>query len=584
MIALTGHGDEQTAVDVMKAGAVDYIAKGKLSESVLSTSIERAVRLHRAEQAAHENHEQTRRAEERFRSLVLATNQLVWTTDPQGRVLEDLPLWRAFTGQTQTQVLGHGWLNAIHPEDRVQVEQMWRSSVDDTELFQSEFRVQHLSGGFRWLLARGVPVLDGQAKVREWVGTATDITDQRVAQRERERLLESAQASRCEAERLNRLKDEFLATVSHELRTPLQSILGWARLLRNQGMDQARLEKGMNTIVRNAQAQVQLIDDILDVSRIITGNLRMCPTPVRVSDFVSTAVETVRAAADAKRITLSTTIAPEVDVILADPDRLQQVVWNLLSNAVKFTPSGGSVRLEVVQAERGIVIVVSDTGQGIPLDFLPYVFDRFRQADAASTRHHGGLGLGLAIVRHLVELHGGKVEAQSRGEGQGAVFTVYLPLAPRPLEPAQELHRFDRAAVARLPANDNLALSGRRVLVVDDDADSRELFATLIRESGAEVSTAASADEGLSRLCAERPDVVVSDVSMPQQDGYEFVRRVRSLDGDPSLRSVPAIALTAYARNEDRRRALAAGFHMHVAKPVDPRELVLAISRLIQTQ
>jgi PAS domain S-box-containing protein len=592
MIALTGHGDEQTAVDIMKAGAVDYIAKSRLSERVLSTSIERALRLHRAEEAVRQQNEQTRRAEERFRSLVLATNQLVWSTDARGRALEDLPLWRAFTGQAPADLLGHGWLDAIHSEDRERAERIWQSSVARAEPYEEEFRLHHHSGAWRWILARGVPVLSDSGEVREWVGIAADITDRRQAEEERERLLASEQESRREAERSNRLKDEFLATVSHELRTPLQSILGWARLLSAEPgeapeahrIDRAHLDKGLSVIVRNAQAQLQLIDDILDVSRIITGKLRLSPDSVQVTDFIRTAVETVKAAADGKHIELTTHIAPGVETIFGDPDRLQQIVWNLLSNAVKFTPTGGKVAIDVSQADESVVIRVTDSGQGIRSDFLPYVFDRFRQANAASTRNHGGLGLGLAIVRHLVELHGGKVAVESAGEGRGATFSVSLPVHARMREEGGPEEEREWPEAEGLLGGEGLTLSGRRVLVVDDETDARELFATLIREYGAEVATAPSVKDALVALHSFRPDVLVSDIAMPNQDGYDLVRQLRALDADNELRTVPAIALTAYARQDDRRRALAAGFQLHVAKPVDPRELVHAISRLLATK
>jgi PAS domain S-box-containing protein len=589
MIALTGHGDEQTAVDVMKAGAVDYIAKARLSERVLSTSIERALRLHRAEEAVRLQNDRTRRAEERFSSLVLATDQLVWSTDAQGRALEDLPLWRAFTGQAPDDLLGHGWLDAIHPQDRERAERIWQSSVAQAEPYEAEFRLHHHSGAWRWFLARGVPVLADSGELREWVGIAADITERKQAEEERERLLASEQESRREAERSNRLKDEFLATVSHELRTPLQSILGWARLLSAppsdvadpRRIDGAHLQKGLGVIVRNAQAQLQLIDDILDVSRIITGKLRLSPVSVQVADFIATAVETVRAAADAKDIELSTHIAPGIQTIFGDADRLQQIVWNLLSNAVKFTPAGGKVSLDVAQTDDSVVIRVTDTGLGIRADFLPYVFDRFRQGNSKSTRNHGGLGLGLAIVRHLVELHGGKVSVESPGERLGATFSVSLPVHARRREEGQLDEEHTRPKAEGLLGGEGLTLSGLRVLVVDDETDARELFATLIREYGAEVATAPSVQEALATLRSFRPDVLVSDIAMPDQDGYDLMRQLRALDADGELRTLPAIALTAYARQEDRRRALAAGFQLHVAKPVDPRELVQAISRLL---
>jgi signal transduction histidine kinase/CheY-like chemotaxis protein len=399
---------------------------------------------------------------------------------------------------------------------------------------------------------------------------------ERLAQEERARLLEEAVAARAEAEAVNRTKDIFLATLSHELRTPLTAIIGWVHLLRAAGQDDEVVRHGLEVIERNAEAQHQLIRDLLDVSRIITGKLRLDTRQIELAPVVEAAIDSVRQAADAKNIRLGAEFDDETGLITGDPDRLQQVVWNLLSNAIKFTPKGGHVGVRVRREGSDVCVRVRDTGQGIPAEFLPHVFERFLQIDGSTTRAHGGLGLGLAIVRHLVEQHGGRVSAESAGEERGATFTINLPVAAvkSPLEARETVER----PPSRPASGDAAAaLDGVRVLVVDDQPDARELLAVVLGGAGAEVSTAASAAEALELLRRERVDVLVSDVGMPVEDGYTLVGRVRSL----AAGLIPAIALTAYAADEDRRRALAAGFDAHVAKPVAAAELVSVIAGLV---
>jgi signal transduction histidine kinase/CheY-like chemotaxis protein len=374
-----------------------------------------------------------------------------------------------------------------------------------------------------------------------------------------------------EARHANRAKDEFLATLSHELRTPLTAMLGWVRMLQSGTLQPALASRALEVIDRNTKIQAQLIDDLLDVSRIITGKLMLDLRAVDVAAVLEAALETVGPGAHAKELTIVRRLDPAAGPALADPHRLQQIVWNLLSNAIKFTPPGGTITVAAERVDPHVVICVSDTGAGIAADFLPYLFDRFRQADSTSTRSHGGLGLGLAIVRHLVSLHRGTVEAQSPGPGAGATFRVRLPLAPvrmtgaRPTVPS---------GVDRFPP-----LAGVRVLLVDDEPDARELVAAVLVQSGAEVVATASAAEALDALARARPHVLVSDISMPDEDGYALLRRVRSLGLDRGAR-LPAVALTAYARPEDRARALAVGFQVHVPKPVEPAELVEVVARL----
>ena len=404
-----------------------------------------------------------------------------------------------------------------------------------------------------------------------------DISDRREEERRRISLLSREQEARQDAEAANRLKDEFLATLSHELRTPLNAIMGWAHLLRTGSLDEATAARAMETIDRNAKAQNQLINDILDVSRIITGKLHLAVQPLDPAAVVEAALDTVRPAAEAKEIKLEASLEPATGTVSGDPDRLQQVVWNLLSNAIKFTPKGGRVQVKLRRVDSQAVIVVTDSGPGISPEFLPHVFERFRQGDASTTRSHVGLGLGLAIVRHLVELHGGTVEASSAGEGQGATFSVHLPLtsARRPEEGAAG----GAADEGGGKEGEALRLGGLRVLIVDDDPEGREAMAAVLQRQGVQVIAASSSEEALEAIGRERPDVLLSDIEMPGEDGHSLIRKVRALPADRG-RDIPAAALTAYARGEDRQKALLAGFQVHVSKPVPPDELAAVIAEL----
>jgi len=395
------------------------------------------------------------------------------------------------------------------------------------------------------------------------------------------RLYEAMRSARAEAEKANRLKDEFLATVSHELRTPLNAILGWARLLHMGQLDEEGQKRAVETIERSAVAQGQLIEDILDVSRIITGKLRLEVAPVDIGRIVAEAVESVRPSAEAKQVRLHTVLDTRENVIRGDAHRLQQIMWNLLSNAIKFTPKGGRVHVAISRVNSHVEITVHDTGQGIQREFLPHVFERFRQADSSTVRSHGGLGLGLAIVRHLTELHGGTATATSPGEGQGATFTVLLPLAAIHDEKQRQTPQseFVPAIGGKLVTHQEGALKGVRVLVVDDEPDARDLLRAVLSKSGAELRIAGSTREALTILNDWRPDVLVSDIGMPGEDGYELIHQVRSRSHDDGG-SIPAAALTAYATAEDRLRVLTAGFQIHVGKPVEPVELVAVVASL----
>ena len=421
------------------------------------------------------------------------------------------------------------------------------------------------------------------------IGTLTIIEDvtERVAREgelqaqveARSRLLSSEKLARNDAERANRLKDEFLATISHELRNPLNAILGWAHMLRLGKLTPPNVDRAVETIYRNAKSQAQLVADLLDVSRIISGKLRLDVRPVDLLSIVNAAIDSIRPAADAKSIRLQTILDPAAGPISGDADRLQQIVWNLLTNAVKFTPKGGRVQVKVQRVDSHVEIVVTDSGVGISKEFLPYVFDRFRQADASTTRIHGGLGLGLSIVHQLVDLHGGSVSVHSDGEGKGASFTIILPFVgvvstEKESEAVEQVHSDEINTFDGLPT-----LEGLKVLVVDDEADTRELIQEVLKDCGSEVILSRSAAEALEALEKYKPDILISDLGMPDEDGYSLISKIRAL---PSERGghIPAAALTAYARAEDRMRVLRSGFQFHLPKPVDSAELVTVVASL----
>ncbi|MGO8971402.1 MAG: PAS domain-containing protein [Myxococcaceae bacterium] len=662
------------------------------------------------------------RSEERFRSLVETSSQVIWTTDWSGRLPTPAPGWAAFTGQRPEETLGHGWLNAIHPSDVPALEQMRRQGLRTGEALSAFCRVRGPDGVWAECVVRGVPLFNEEGRVREWVGTLRDVSverreeaalrllsstgaelsstldvaetleavtrlavpaladfcivdalredgtrervavghakaeDAEVAEQVRRaspasggplsealqrlapvlipvvtvKVLEAAarDASHREvlsgiqcrsllavpllargrplgvigffyshserrygpldvalaqevcrraalaidnaklyqrAEEANRAKDEFLATVSHELRTPLSAILGWTRLLRGGGLSAEKHARALETLERNARVQARLVDDLLDVSRIVAGETRLEAGPVEVARVVDAALEALRPAAEAKDISLDVSLDRTL-VVAGDADRLQQVTWNLLSNAIKFTPSKGRISLWLNAQGEQAQLSVADTGQGITRDFLPHVFERFRQADSTATRSTGGLGLGLAIVRHLVELHGGTVTAASEGPGQGATFTVRLAL----VRPGAS----EDAGSARL--------AGVRVLVVDDEAEMRELLSTVLAQAQASVTTASSAAEALEVLRRERPHLLVADVAMPGVDGYQLLARVRSLAPQHGGQT-PAVALSAQSGPGESQRALRAGFQVYVTKPVEPSELVRVVAKLVSS-
>ncbi|HUP91881.1 MAG TPA: ATP-binding protein [Solimonas sp.] len=396
---------------------------------------------------------------------------------------------------------------------------------------------------------------------------------------EREALLASERSARAQAEHLSAVKDEFLATLSHELRTPISAILGWAQLLKRPGRTAQDLEQGHDTIERNARLQARLIEDLLDMSRITSGKVRLDVQMLQPSSIIEAAVESLRPTAEARNVRLEVVLDSRAGPVRGDPSRLQQVAWNLLSNAIKFSNKGGRVQVALCRINSHVEIVVADTGIGIQPEFLPHVFERFRQGDASTTRSHGGLGLGLAIVKRLVEMHGGLVRAESAGLGRGATFTVILPVAIMQHEEPRESGRASTSVQEEASFSD-LDLGGIRILVVDDELDARELIQRVLQECHATVVTAASAAEALPMLDSARPDLLISDIGMPEVDGYELLRRVRAR-GPEHRGSIPAIALTAFARSEDRTRALRAGFLVHVAKPVEASELVATVAAVV---
>jgi PAS domain S-box-containing protein len=549
-----------------------------------------------------------RASEERYRAFIANSSEGIWRFELDEHVPTDLDadeqierfykdghlaecndaMARMYGYEHAEEIVGARLGDLLIRTDPANLEYLRAFIASGYRLTDVESVERDREGNIKYFSNNLVGVVDNGSVVRGW-GTQRDVTDQKRAEQERELSLAREQAARMQAEEANRLKDEFLATLSHELRTPLTAILGWAHMLKAGGLDEATARHAVETVERNAHAQRQLVEDVLDVSRIVTGQLRIERTAVNLLDVVRAALDSVRPAADAKRIELQCSFDPRAGLVAGDPTRLQQVVWNLLSNAVKFTSAGGVVRIGVERLLAQMRITVSDTGQGIAPDFLPYVFDRFRQADGSTTRQYGGLGLGLAIVRHLVEAHGGSVHAYSAGAGAGATFTVDLPPLPGEATRTAEsgvLKSAGHAGDAR-PGDSggddegDIAppLVGLRVLVVDDDEDALEMLAAFLGRKGAEVSKAVSAAAALKELSGREFDVIISDIAMPVVDGYELMRRVRA-SGDALGGRTPSVALTAYASDGDRAQALRAGFQRHLAKPVEPRELLEVIADL----
>jgi signal transduction histidine kinase/ActR/RegA family two-component response regulator len=461
----------------------------------------------------------------------------------------------------------------VHPEDRAAVLAALGAAIEGDSVCDVEFRIVLPGQEDRWVRLKGRVYRDLFGEPLRLDGVTLDITRQKRLESEREALLVAEREARLEAERAGRMKDEFLATLSHELRTPLSAILGWTHLLQHPRASTLDRDKAIATIDRNARAQAKLIEDLLDVSRIASGNFELDIREVSLGTVFEATLQALQPTADAKGVVLRRTDGTPGVVLRADPGRLQQIVWNLLSNAIKFTPRGGQVTLHAEVVGSDAWLSVADNGTGISPEFLPHVFERFRQAESSEARSFGGLGLGLAIVRQLVELHGGSVSARSQGLDHGATFIVRLPLnAGGTRTPAVPSDEGAQPAIAG-------ELAGVRMLVVDDEADGRDMLAHLLATHGARVIAVGSAEEALASLEADTPDILVSDIGMPRVDGYELMRRMRRSDR-PALRGLPAIALTAFARLGDADKARAAGYSAHIAKPVEPGELIMAVRKL----
>jgi PAS domain S-box-containing protein len=528
---------------------------------------------------------QSELAQARLAAIIESADDAIITKTLKGVITSwNIGAERIF-GYTPEEAVGQP-VTMLIPEDRIDEEPGILSRLVRGERIDHYETVRRRKDGTLVDISLTVsPIRGPDGRVIGASKVARDISDRKLAERERERLLENerharreAEEARREAEEASRLKDEFLATVSHELRTPLTAILGWAHMLRTGQLGGPEAYGVYETIERNARAQAQLVDDLLDVSRIITGKLRLDVRTVDPASFIDSAVESIRPAAEGKGLRLNKQVEPGAAFVAGDPVRLQQVVWNLLSNAVRFTPRGGSVEVRMTRDGAHVEISVEDNGAGISPGFLPHVFDRFRQADGRITRQHGGLGLGLSIVRHLVELHGGTVRASSPGEGQGATFTVSLPLM-------QTRAGGDAGAQAAAPETPRAfgrpeKLDGLRVLVVDDEPDTLLMLELGLSRCGAEVKAVSSAAEALAALDSGRFDVIISDIGMPGEDGYQFIRKVRARTPDAGG-GTPAVALTAYARVEDRLLALRSGYQMHVPKPVELDELVAVTYSLV---
>ena len=560
-ILVSGTLGEELAIDTLKRGATDYVLKQRLERLV--PAVNRALREAQERRDYQHAIAALHLSERRFRTLADAVPNFVWINNADGEADYLNSRWQEYTGTSFGVQKAQTWVGATHPDDMEAVTETRTIGIRSGNPYEIECRIRRHDGVYRWHLVRVVPFKDEQDQLLYWYGTATDIDDAK-------RLYHQAKEA-------NRIKDEFLAVLSHELRTPLNPIVGWSRLLRAKPPDPITLARGLETIERNAKIQTQLIEDLLDVSRILRGKFSLNAQPVNLVTVIESALETVRLSADAKSIQLEFNAADNINyVALGDAGRLQQVIWNLLSNAIKFTPNHGHVEIELtidsthtLADEQYAKITVRDTGKGIDSEFLPYVFDSFRQADGSTTRTFGGLGLGLAIVRHLIELHGGTVEAISLGDGKGSTFTVKLPLLKH------EDGRLDENRDSSFNLHSSpLPLAGLRILVVDDERDTLGWMTILLEQSGAIVHSALSAEKAFAAIEQFKPNILLSDIGMPEEDGYMLLKRVRASENGSQI---PAIALTAYARIEDRERAIAAGFQDHLAKPIELEQLIKAV-------
>ncbi|GAB4380921.1 MAG: response regulator [Elainellaceae cyanobacterium] len=593
-------------------GAVDYLIK-PIAPNVLKSKVAVFIDLFNKTKALQQQTAQLeaintelQMSEERFRSLSTCSPVGVFVTDVSGTCTYTNPRFQTVCGFSTSSELSSNWLKAVHPDDCDRATATWLAYLQTGQEYLQEFRFQTENGKQRWAQVRAARMLSDQGKFLGHVGTIEDISERKQAEAAAAQIMRE-QVARQEAEAANRMKDEFIAILSHELRTPLNSILGWSRLLHSRKCDESMVSRAIDIIERNAKSQAKLIEDILDVSQIVRGKLQLNCYPVNLTSITQSTLETVQPLAEAKEIVFSSNLADYPNLrVLGDSGRLEQVIWNLLTNAVKFTPPGGKIEvrldkvvghhasangkkpnlspitshpLPIANAPPSIThyaqLQVIDSGIGINSEFLPYVFDRFCQADSTTTRSHGGLGLGLSIVRYLVEQHQGLVYADSQGEGQGATFTIQIPLL---LEAEQGNGKPDTNSDRN--GSQDSRLSNLHVFIVDDDPDAQEFLAFLLQNEGATVSTASSATEALQILESLEPALLLCDISMPDMDGYSLIRKIRTQLPEPQAQ-IPAIALTAHARVSDQEQALTAGFQKHFPKPIDPDQLLEAIEQVI---
>jgi PAS domain S-box-containing protein len=520
--------------------------------------------------------------DKRILNLALeAANAAAWVWDVAGDMEWTERAYALFgmTPQAFKPTYDGDWLGPVHPEDRDRLDREKAEAIEQKRDLNIEYRVVLADGAVKWVNSIGEMVFDDSGRPVRMVGISIDVTERKKAEAERDAMIEKEQSARAEAEAANRAKHEFLAAVSHDLRSPLNAMLGWARILQSRKVDEATMLHALETIERSARKQTKLIENLLDTARIAQGKLRLSIQLVDLAGVIRAALRVAQPAADAKSIKLSSHLDAEAGFITGDPDRLQQVMWNLLSNAIKFTAEGGRVEVRLHRVGPRIQVVVSDTGCGISRERLPHVFDCFQQAGERDAGQHGGLRLGLSLVRHLIELHGGTVRAASAGPGLGSSFNLDLPV--RAVQGAGTAEGGLISTSAR-SMNLSLSLSGLWLLVVDDEADARELITAVLEHYGAKVTAASSAAEAFTLLednPDRLPDMLISDISMPDEDGYSLIKRIRGLALERGGR-IPAIALTAYSRDVDRERALSAGFQMHISKPVEPLDLARVILNL----
>ncbi|AFZ03617.1 response regulator [Calothrix sp. PCC 6303] len=616
-IFVTATMGEEVAIDTLKLGATDYVLKQRLGRIV--PSVMRALREVEEHDARKKAENDLHEREQEFKALVENSTDVIARIDGQLRYVYINPAIKGATGIPVSVLTGKnaaelGFPRQIYAEWEERLRQVFASGIGC--FFEFDFMSPN---GMRYYQARVEPEFSVTGEVRSLLTIARDVTDYKNVEQALRRNETELREQKEELEKLNSIKDEFLAVLSHELRSPLNAILGWSKILRSRKLDSVTFERALETIERNAKLQTQLIEDLLDVSRIIRGKLTLHPQPTNLVLVIEAAIDTMRLAAQAKSISLQFQILEDEILntfkasnntslngylptnnpiqannfkfrVLGDSSRLQQIIWNLVSNAIKFTPTGGEVQVLLQLAKQEgesrhfAKITVKDTGMGIKSDFIPYVFESFRQADGSTTRRFGGLGLGLAIVRHLAELHGGKIDVSSAGEGKGATFTLQIPLIPSPETKTsstlgQNLTSITTTEIVE-PSSQDKPLLGIKILVVDDDDDSRNFLTFALTDSGAKTNSVESAELAIDAVQRFQPNLIVSDIGMPQEDGYSLIKRIRQL---PKYLggNIPAIALTAYAGDTDRQKAISAGFQTHLAKPVMPDELIGAVIELV---